>query len=205
MFCDSQIAEGYSLSESKYRYVTTFGLGPHFAKKLLWDFQKSPAHTFLFDESLNAELQSKQMDVHVSYWCNETDRVQSRYLTSLLMGHGKAENLLHHYEEATKEFDASKTWHIGMDGPNVNLALERELKKIRAELNLPPLIELGTCGLQTGAKATNWDLDNYLKNRYTLRTWSDMQEVHKVDCQSFKSKLGHQSKALASSRMIDCN
>ena len=31
MFCDSQIAEGYSLSESKYRYVTTFGLGPHFA------------------------------------------------------------------------------------------------------------------------------------------------------------------------------
>ena len=91
------------------------------------------------------------------------------------MGHGKAENLLHHYEEATKEFDASKTWHIGMDGPNVNLAFERELKKIRAELNLPSLIELGTCGLhtvhrafQTGAKATNWDLDNYLKKEYNL-------------------------------------
>ena len=71
MFCDSQIAEGYSLSESKYRYVTAFGLGPHFAKKLLWDVQKLPTHTFLF-ESLNAELQGKQMDVHVCYWCKET-------------------------------------------------------------------------------------------------------------------------------------
>ena len=33
------------------------------------------------------------------------------------ISHGKGENLLHHYEEATKEFDASKTCHIGMDGP----------------------------------------------------------------------------------------
>ena len=62
-----------------------------------------------------------------------------------------------------------------MDGPNVNLALEKELKKIYAELNLPLLIELGTCGLhtvhrafQTGAKATNWDLDNFLKKEYKL-------------------------------------
>ena len=62
-----------------------------------------------------------------------------------------------------------------MDGPNVNLALEKELRKIYAELNLPLLIESGTCGLhtvhrafQTGAKATNWDLDNYLKKEYKL-------------------------------------
>ena len=108
------------MSESKYRYVTMFGLGPHFPKKLLWDVQKSPAHTFLFDELLNVELQNKQMDVHIRYWCNETDRLQSRYLTLLLMGHGKAENLLHRYEEATKEFDASKTCHIGMDRPKGN-------------------------------------------------------------------------------------
>ena len=121
----------------------------HLSKKLLWDVQKSPVHTLLFDESFNAELQNNQMDVQVRYWCDETDRIQSRYLTSLFMGHGKAENLLHHYEEATKEFDASKKWHIGMDGLNVNLALEKEFKKIRTELNLPSLIELGTCGLET--------------------------------------------------------
>ena len=92
MFCDSQIAEGYSLSESKYRGYNVWPWTP-FCEKLLWDVQKSPAHTFLFDESLNAEFQSKQMDVHVRYWCNETDRVQSRHLTSLFMGHGKVENL----------------------------------------------------------------------------------------------------------------
>ena len=48
-----------------------------------------------------------------------------------------------------------------MDGPNVNLAFERELKKSREEIGLPPLLSLGTCGLhivhrafQTGAKET---------------------------------------------------
>ncbi|CAH3043936.1 unnamed protein product, partial [Porites lobata] len=108
MFCDSQIAEGYSLSESKYRYVTTFGLGPHFAKKLLWDVQKSPAHTFLFDESLNAELQSKQMDVHVRYWCNETDRVQSRWLENLTVAN-KSITLLPYIKEYCNQAALNKT------------------------------------------------------------------------------------------------
>ena len=33
LFSDSEIAANYSMSESKLRYVTTFGLGPHFASR----------------------------------------------------------------------------------------------------------------------------------------------------------------------------
>ena len=62
-----------------------------------------------------------------------------------------------------------------MDGPNVTLAFERELGKSREELNLPSLLCLGTCVLhtvhrsfQTGAKETNWDLDQYLLKEYKL-------------------------------------
>ena len=63
MFGDSAIAANYSMSESNFRYVTTFGLGPYFAKKLLYDVKQSPAHALSFDESLNEEMQSKQLDV----------------------------------------------------------------------------------------------------------------------------------------------
>ena len=149
MFSDSEIAANYSMSESKFRYVTTFGLGPYFARKLLYDVKQSPAHALLFDESLNEEMQSKQLDVHVRYWSSENGRVESRYLTSLFIGHGRTDDILKHFEEATKDLDPAKTWNIGMDGPNVNLAFERELRKSREELNLPSLLCLGTCGLYT--------------------------------------------------------
>ena len=166
MFTDSQIAQTYSLSESKFRYVTTFGLGLYLSKKRIYDINKSPAHTVLFDEALNDVLQKKQFDVYVRYWSDESCQVESCYLTSVFIGHGKTADLLNHYNEATKDLDPVKTWQIGMDGPNVNLAFERELRESREELDLPSLLSLGTCGLhiihrafQTGAKETNWNLD----------------------------------------------
>ena len=87
-------------------------------------------YALLFDESLNEEMQSKQLDVHVRYWSSENGRVESRYLTSMFIGHGRTDDILKHFEEAMKDLDPAKTWNIGMDGPNVNLAFERELRKI---------------------------------------------------------------------------
>lgn len=62
-----------------------------------------------------------------------------------------------------------------MDGPNVNLAFERELQSMRTEQNFPCLLELGTCGLhtvhrafQTGAKETGWNLDKFFLKEYKL-------------------------------------
>ena len=166
MFSDSKIAANYLMSESKFRYVTTFGLSPYFTRKLLNDVKQSPAHALLFNESLNEEIQNKQLDVHVRYWSSENCRMESRYLTSLFIGHSRTHDILNHYEEATKDLDPAKTWNIGMDGPNINLAFERELRKSREELSLPSLLYLGTCGLhtvhrsfQTGAKESDWNLD----------------------------------------------
>ncbi|EDO35600.1 predicted protein [Nematostella vectensis] len=56
MFSDSEVASLYFMSESKYRYMTTFGIGPQFSKLLLADVKASPAHCIMFDESLNSEL-----------------------------------------------------------------------------------------------------------------------------------------------------
>ena len=128
--------------------------------------KQSPSHPPLFDESLNEEIQSKQLDVHVHFRSSENCRVESQYFTSLFIGHGRTHDIVNHYGEVTKDLDPAKTWNIGMDGPNVNLAFERELRKSREELNLPSLLYLGTCGLytvhrsfQAGAKVSDWNLD----------------------------------------------
>ena len=146
MFSDSEIAATYSMSGSKFRCVTTFGLGPYFAKKLLYDVKQAPAHALLFSESQNEEMASKQLDVHVRYWSSENVRVESRDLTSSFIGHSSTDDILKHFEEATKDLDPVKTWNIG---PHVNLAFERELRESREELNLPSLLCLGACGLHT--------------------------------------------------------
>ena len=111
MFSDSEIAVNYSMSESKFRYVTTFELGPYFTRKLLYDMEQSPTHALLFDESLTEEVQSKQLDVHVRFWSSENCRVESSYLTSLFIGHGRTHDLLNHYEETTNNLDPADMEH----------------------------------------------------------------------------------------------
>jgi hypothetical protein len=46
----------------------------------------------MFDESLNRELQKKQMDYCLRFWYGPI--VQSCYLSSNFMGHGTAVNLI---------------------------------------------------------------------------------------------------------------
>lgn len=175
MFCDSKIASTYSLSETKYRYLTTFGLGPYFFKQLLDEVKISPAHSILFDESLNQQLQSKQLDVHVRYWSEDSSCVESRYYNSVFIGHGTANDLIEHYTAVTKDLDAKKTWQIGMDGPNVNIAFHRKIQDQRKHLSMQSLLDIGTCGLhtvhrafQTGADKTDWNFDQFLKKEYKL-------------------------------------
>ncbi|KXJ12053.1 hypothetical protein AC249_AIPGENE28772 [Exaiptasia diaphana] len=173
MFSDSEIASHYSLSAIKYRYLTTFGRGPHFAKQLLNEVKESPAH--MFDESLNTQLQNNQLDAHVRYWSEELSCVKSRYLTSIFVGHGTADNLIEHYSELTKDLDPAKTWQIGMDGPNVNISFHRKLSEQRAEPQMASLLDIGTCGLhtvhrafQTGGETTDWKFDQYFTKRHKL-------------------------------------
>lgn len=85
--------------------------------------------------------------------------MESGYLTSLFISYGRTGDMLNHPQEAMKDQDPVKTWNISMDGPYVNLAFERELRKSHEELNLPSLLCLDTCALhtayrsfQTGAK-----------------------------------------------------
>ena len=68
MFPDSLIAAKMTMSERKCAYFATFGLGPHFLDLLKNKAKSAGEFVLLFDESLNEDLQKKQMDVHVRFW-----------------------------------------------------------------------------------------------------------------------------------------
>ena len=82
MFPDSEIAKKITCGSDKIAYMVTFGLGPHFQDLLKRRLNSSDGFVLLFDESLNRELNKKQMDIHVRYWYG--NQVSTYFVYSLL-------------------------------------------------------------------------------------------------------------------------
>lgn len=68
MFPDSKIERKMSLGETKCRYLTAFGLGPYSMDLLKRRIKNEEKYVLLFDESLNQQLQKKQLDIHGRFW-----------------------------------------------------------------------------------------------------------------------------------------
>lgn len=68
MFPDSAVASRFSCGEKKCAYLSTFGIRPYFQSLLLSKVKSANEYVLLFDESLNANLQSKQLDIHIRFW-----------------------------------------------------------------------------------------------------------------------------------------
>ena len=79
----------------------------------------------LFDESLNHQMQQKQLDVLVRYWSEDT--VSTRYLESRFMGHATAEHLYTELEDCCSKLGKRGILQVSMDGPNVNWAMYDKL------------------------------------------------------------------------------
>ena len=80
MFPDSETAKHFACGERKAAHLAAFGIAPHFLSLLKGKVRDQSKYVLLFDESLNSEMQSKQLDVLVRYW--NADKVESRYFTS---------------------------------------------------------------------------------------------------------------------------
>ena len=95
MFPDSDSAHTFACGSDKTAYISKFGIAPYISEQLVADANKG-AFVLMFDESLNRTTKTKQMDLHVRYWCE--DHVQSRYAGSQFLGHGTAKDLLRHFK-----------------------------------------------------------------------------------------------------------
>ncbi|KAK1902444.1 maturase K [Dissostichus eleginoides] len=167
MFPDSEIAKKFACGKDKTGYIVRFGLARYFKEQLVNSINKAGPFVLMFDESLNQATKKKQMDVHFRYW--DDGCVRARYLGSQFLGHGRAEELLHHIKECGAQLKMRQLMSVSMDGPNVNFKLVNLLQKEQAELyGGAQLVLVGSCGLHTlhnAVKAgfTMWQLERLLR------------------------------------------
>lgn len=150
MFPDSCIASKFSCGERKTSYLASFGIGAFLQDQLKMKIEKSTNVVLLFDETLNKELQEKQMDLHVRLW--DVDRkVRTYYFDSFFLGHARANNILEKLDEAlTKKFSHRQILQLSMDGPNVNKRVHKDLQsEICNNTAGMEMLDIGTCGLHT--------------------------------------------------------
>ncbi|CAH3149087.1 unnamed protein product [Pocillopora meandrina] len=179
MFPDSQIASKFSCGEKKCAYLACFGIAPYFQRKLTDEVTKLELFVLLFDESHNKVTQTKQMDLHVRFWDAKNSRVQTRYLTSVFLGHATADDLLEKivsYLDSIK-IQKSNILQLSMDGPNVNWKLHELFQELISEVdeNAPILVNVGSCGLhivhnafKAGSKASTWSIQEVLSSLHWL-------------------------------------
>ena len=165
----------FTLGSDKLRYSCNHCLAPYFRSLLQEEVLKSEIYVMSFDESLNNINQKCQMDLIVRYWDEITQRVKVRYWETSYLGHSTHTDLLEHFNKSTELLDPSKMIQVSMDGPNVNLKFLKELSSSRAEIEIPALVNIGTCPLhtvnnsfQTGANEADWNLKKTLKGIWQI-------------------------------------
>eukprot|EP00745_Piridium_sociabile_P011263 TRINITY_DN18046_c0_g1_i5.p1 TRINITY_DN18046_c0_g1~~TRINITY_DN18046_c0_g1_i5.p1 ORF type:complete len:211 (-),score=42.10 TRINITY_DN18046_c0_g1_i5:272-904(-) len=176
MFPDSAIAREFTCSETKSRYLITFGIAPYFLQLLKDKVRNSGSgYVLLFDESFNQKNKKKQMDFHVRFW--EDGEVKTRYLTSEFLGHARAIDLFDKISGVLSEFSLpkEKMLQLGMDGPAVNWCVYNKVNCHLKDNVKASLIHCGSCGLHTvhnafqaGNAAANWNIDAFLTGAYWL-------------------------------------
>lgn len=84
------------------------------------------------------QTKKKQLDLHIRYWQADENKVATRYLKSVFMGHVTAANIFESFIEVDIKLDLKKMLQISMDGLAVNWSfyetLQKELKKDYCQL-----------------------------------------------------------------------
>ena len=163
MFPNSPVASRYSMAETKVKYIIQFGIADYCKEELVCDI------TFKFDETTN-RMVKKQHDGYFQYWSPKEDKVVNVYAGSVFIGHCDSDDLVTHCNELliNLNVDSQYLLHLGMDGPNVNLAFQKKLLTELGQLNGKTFLNLGACSLhpahtafRKGIKQLSVDLDAF--------------------------------------------
>ncbi|KAJ8043576.1 hypothetical protein HOLleu_10739 [Holothuria leucospilota] len=173
MFPDSEIAKSMTFGETKSMYMACFGLAPYFSK-LLEKKAKEQPFVLLFNESLNRELQKKQLDIHLLVW--DDNKVSTRYYTSDFLGHACTVDIIDSFNKnVAKTLTYKNLLQVSMDGPNVNWSVFKKLSEKLADEYDTSIVDIGSCGLHTmhnsvraAVKETGWGLCQILSALHAL-------------------------------------
>ena len=174
MFPKEPVANKFQCGKTKSMYLACHGIAPYF-KSLLDEKVKKDHFVMLFDESLNKQMQLKQLDIHVRFW--HDDHIQTRYYDSQFLGHATADDLFDQCLSSLNNLGTSynKIVQLSMDGPNVNWKFFHKFTDhIQNEFDAH-LLDIGSCGLhqvhnafRAGITATKWDLSDFLSSLHWL-------------------------------------
>ena len=138
-------------------------------------------YSLSYDESLNAVVQSCQIDVGICYWDDVKNLVQTRYFDSKFLQCPNAEMLFEKIKESLTELDESRLIRLSMDGPSVNWNVLEKLDDYLTNMELPETIHIGSCNqhilhraFQTAIQSSGWNIDKVLSKKGNLlsrRRW----------------------------------
>ena len=182
MFHDSAIAKKFKLGETKTKYYLEHGLQVHFRDLLLKKLENNTVSKYFvvcFDETLNENLQEKQLDMYLRFW--DCDKVITRYIHSEFLGKAQATHLVSCFENLNKIQSLKHLVQVSMDGPNVNIKAHRELNEISRNMYDHELLTIGTCPLHQvhnslkaamdppkGSEEKSFNIGEFLSSLYKL-------------------------------------
>lgn len=150
--------------ESKAASLSSFGIAPHFRSLLKAKIRASDKYVLLFDESLNDNLQKKQVDIHIRFW--DGDEVGSRYFDSQFLGHATASDLHTCLQKSCEEAGTHGIFQLSMDGAAVNWKVYDMLTENIEQETGSKLLNIGSCGLhvmhnafKAGSAKTKWGVE----------------------------------------------
>ena len=79
------------------------GPAPYHEQLLIQNLTASPYHSFSFNESLNKKIQLGQMNIHARFWNASKELVETRYLTTQVLGCAKADDFFEKFEQGQKK------------------------------------------------------------------------------------------------------
>ena len=151
------------------------GIGPYFREKVLQKIKEAECITISFDEFLNNDFQTQQMDIIVHYF-NE-DRVVTQYFDTQFMGHTTAsdlfESLMWSLSKLNNRNYSRYPWiNQELIGNYYHCCVRTERKRM---LTFQNYFNGGSCGLHavhaafcTGCKATDWKIEGLLRALWYL-------------------------------------
>lgn len=172
---NSEILASFNMKKTKAAYVVNHGLAPYYRDMLYDTLAVTDILVLSFDESHNDVIHKGEMVLMVRYWCHAERQVKVRYLDSVFIGHAGENDLLVNFNKLSSRLDRGKVYHISMDGPNVNHAFMRALKRDWESSLMHKLVEIGSCNLhivsgafKTGAEKSGWKINNTIKGAYQM-------------------------------------
>lgn len=158
MFPNEPACKDFTLASSKWSYIVSDCVGPHFRDIFLNDVRNT------FDETTN-DASQKELQTSIRYYSENQKRI-SAHLETFFIENGKAETIVKYLflSLSNAKLPIERLLTLSRDGPNVNKTIFRLTKEEFRKRTGKNLIDIGSCDIHIIHTAFKKGLDIYGNN-----------------------------------------